>query len=36
LDIDLGRALVEKMAINTERYPVESSRGSAPKYTERE
>lgn len=33
LDIDIPRAVEEKMAINEERYPAEQARGSARKYT---
>ena len=33
LDIDIPRAVEEKLAINEERYPVDQARGSAQKYT---
>jgi dCTP diphosphatase len=33
LDIDLADAVVEKLRINTERYPVNRARGNALKYT---
>jgi dCTP diphosphatase len=33
LDIDLAEAMVEKLEINTERYPVDRARGNALKYT---
>ncbi len=32
LEIDLGGAIEEKLAINEDRYPVEKSRGSSAKY----
>lgn len=34
LDIDLAKALHEKLRRNAEKYPVEKARGSAKKYTE--
>lgn len=36
LEVDLGAALVAKIAVNAEKYPVESSHGSAAKYSERD
>jgi len=33
LDVDLTRAVLEKLALNASRYPVELSRGNAAKYT---
>lgn len=33
LDVDLDKALREKVAVNSERYPVELSQGNASKYT---
>lgn len=34
LDVDLYRALVEKMALNREKYPAERVKGDARKYTD--
>ncbi|MDR5783269.1 nucleotide pyrophosphohydrolase [Caballeronia sp. LZ065] len=34
LDVDLYRALIEKMALNRAKYPVERVRGDARKYTD--
>lgn len=34
LDIDLEEAILEKMKINEEKYPVDKVKGSAKKYTE--
>jgi NTP pyrophosphatase (non-canonical NTP hydrolase) len=34
LDVDLHRALIEKMALNREKYPAQRVRGDARKYTE--
>jgi len=33
-EIDLTSALIEKLKINEERYPIEKSKGSDKKYTE--
>ena len=33
-DVDLGQAVVEKLAINAEKYPVEKARGRLEKSTE--
>ena len=34
LDVDLHRALIEKMALNRSKYPVHKVKGDARKYTE--
>jgi dCTP diphosphatase len=34
LDVDLVAAALDKLAINTKKYPVELAKGSAKKYTE--
>jgi NTP pyrophosphatase (non-canonical NTP hydrolase) len=34
LDVDLGEAVTEKMALNRAKYPVAKARGSATKYNE--
>ena len=34
LDVDLGEAVVEKMALNRAKYPIDKARGSARKYNE--
>lgn len=34
LNVDLAKALVDKVAINEARYPVEAARGNARKYTD--
>ena len=34
LDIDLERAILDKMERNEEKYPVDKSRGKSSKYTE--
>ena len=34
LDVDLGDAFVEKLALNRAKYPVDKARGSAKKYNE--
>lgn len=34
LDVDLGGAVVEKMALNRAKYPVDKARGIAKKYNE--
>lgn len=34
LDIDLLKAIKEKLAVNAKKYPVHKARGSASKYTE--
>ena len=33
LNIDIGKAVLDKIKINAEKYPVESSRGKSDKYT---
>ena len=34
LDIDVGKAIVDKLASNEQKYPVALARGNARKYTE--
>ena len=34
MEIDLGKAFVEKMKKNAQKYPVHKARGSAKKYNE--
>jgi dCTP diphosphatase len=34
LKVNLGEALIQKLEVNTQKYPVEKARGSAAKYTE--
>ncbi len=36
LEIDIDQAVSRKLAINAQRYPVQQSKGSAMKYTERD
>ena len=33
LDVDIGRAVVTKMELNAQKYPVEMARGNSQKYT---